>query len=202
MEPTTSDTVEPLWLDTHSEADLVEHVSPENVQLTLRRVGTLLAGWELVRRQVEDETASSFACSWDLTGPEGPRVTGHSPDYRTRVLDRHRSRFVASALWLRDQDALTPPQLDALLALRAHRNEVAHELPRFRCDPTARLRVDLLLAARGCLASLGRFWGTLAVQTDPDLDPELGEVDYAGIRSMSLLLYDHLLEAGGVLAQR
>jgi hypothetical protein len=78
--------------------------------------------------------------------------------------------------------------------MREHRNEIAHELPRMLVDSDhAGIDIALLQELRDIIAALGRFWGRIEVDTDPDLVGH--EIADADIVSGVSLLMDHLVAA-------
>ena len=115
----------------------------------------------------------------------------YSDAYATKVLDRHKSRFEASLLWLIEAGALNEPQAAQVRALRKYRNEVAHELPRILVEPGPDLDLGRIREMKELLVLLGRFWGRLAVDADPNFDGK--EISDAGIISGLQALMDHLL---------
>lgn len=166
-------------------------VQPEAIGTTMLRAACFLAGWELIKAEVEDKVRGFYLTGFDESG-----LTYDEASYRTHVLSRDRQRFKASSSWLVASGGLTSEQADLLEIIRHHRNEVAHELPRLLVDPDFEVRTDLLIASLDCLRSLGIFWGSIEVDTNPDIDGR--EVDYGGIKSMSFMLMEYLVTLVGI----
>lgn len=155
--------------------DLELKLLPENMQLSLMRVGTLLTGWEMIRSTIIGNVKDFF---YD------------DSDYQRDVSSRG-PIFDASTSWLIDMEALTDSDVLTLRRLREHRNEVAHEIMRFLVDPTCQVDSSVLQSARDVIKRLGQFWGRIAADADPqwdgvDLDPE-------EIQSGYFLLFDYVL---------
>ncbi len=165
---------------------LERKLSPSATRLTLLRAATLLVGWELIQPEVVDKTRDFFSFGFN---PDGPVV---SQEYTDRVTSRAPRIFDASVEWLIEAGALTSEQADRLKDLRDYRNLVAHELPRFMVDVEADIDLSKLVAMRDVVASLGRFWGQIEVDTNPDFDGR--DVDPAAIVSGPMALFEFALE--------
>jgi hypothetical protein len=161
-------------------------LQPDAIHAGLVRAGLFLAGWELLKAEIVDGVQAFFVDGFDEKRP----TVSH--EYTTQVLQRHRSRFEASILWLVEADALDSTQADQVRSIHAHRNEVAHELPKLLIEPGRGISADLLSQMHTLLRVLGRFWGGVEVDTDSRFDEET--VDRDQIQSGAMLLMQHLIE--------
>jgi hypothetical protein len=168
-------------------AALLDKIEPGEVRRSLVRAGLFIAGYELLKGEIVDRVRQFFVQGFDEEGPT------RDPSYETKVRALHKKEFEACLLWLAQCDALNHQQVQAVKAVRAHRNEMAHELPRFIVDVTAVVDVALLREMRDVIASLGRFWGAIEVSIDPDFDGV--DVDSSESKSGVQLLMDHLISA-------
>jgi hypothetical protein len=174
------------------EAKLRAKLEPESIALTLVRAGCFLSAYELIKAEVVDKVHEFFWCGFR----DGQHLYDETR-YQQSVLARDRkSKYRASCKWLVEMGALTDEQVATLERIHAHRQEVAHELPKLLIDPAFEVKTDLLLAAVECVRSLGVFWGSIEVETDPDWNGE--DVDYAGIKSGSYLLMEYLVAIAGL----
>lgn len=82
--------------------------------------------------------------------------------------------FEASLLWLRDSEAITSAQMQALERISRHRHDLTHELDRYLVDPEHEPDVDLLVEALEILRSISRFW--TQIEIDIGILEEHGEV--------------------------
>ncbi len=153
---------------------------------TLLRAAALLTGWELIRSEVVDKVQDFFTFGFNESGPVVDRQ-----QYHKRVVSRGPHLFDASVEWLVEVKALTTDQAGRLKDLRDYRNSVAHELATFLIDPDRDVDLAKLDAMRDVVASLGRFWGQVEVDTNPDFDGK--DIDPQDIMSGSLLLFDFVL---------
>lgn len=162
-------------------------LAPDRMALTLIRAGCFLSAYELIKSEVVDKVHSFF---WN--GFEDGTHQYDEVEYQRDVLSRDpKSKYRASCAWLVHMHALTADQVATLEEIHAHRQEIAHELPKLLVDPDFEVRADLLLAAVECVRALGVFWGSIEVQSDPYWDDK--EVDYNDIKSGPFLLMEYLV---------
>ena len=169
----------------YSKADLLHKLRPDSIMTTLMRAACLLTGWEMIASEIVSRVRDFYLIGFDESG------LLYTDDYQ-KVKERNKSLYKASVSWLLDMNALTTTQVATLLELRDHRNKVAHELTAILTDPRYDVRVDLLLAAREILDAIGKFFGQIEVDGDPGLDGM--EVNLEGIKSMSSVLFDYLVD--------
>ena len=162
-------------------------LQPDVIRSNLVRAGLFLAAWELLKSEVQVKVKEFFWQGFDQTGPK------YSPSYQTEVVARHKSLFEASLLWLVDESALSEEQAARVRRLRDHRNEVAHELPKMLLEPGRDVGIALIREMRELIGALGRFWGRIEIDIDPNLAGK-GIAD-ADIQSGILLLMNHLVSA-------
>jgi hypothetical protein len=173
-------------------ARLQAKLAPESISLALIRAGCFLSAYELIRGEVVEKVHGFFFRGFDETGFLYDEIA-----YSRDVLAREpRSKYRASCAWLVEMGALTPEQVQVIEDVHAHRQEIAHELPKLLLDPTFEVRADLLLSAVECVRCLGVFWGSIEVDILPS--DERGEVDYEGIKSGSFLLMEYLVAIAGL----
>lgn len=174
------------------QARLNAKLAPEGLKQTLVRAGCFLSAYELIKLHVIDGVRSEY---WrDLRDAKNVYDEAR---YQQEVLALDpASKFRASAAWLMQAGALTVEQAALLGAVRDHRNEIAHELPRMIIDPDVEVRTELLLSAAGCLRSIGIFWGRETVAINPQWDGQ--EVADDDIWSGPSLMMSMLLEIAGL----
>ena len=175
-------------LPPHSIEDIVKKIHPETIRSNLIRAGLVLAAWELIENEVEKKVRDFY-----IAGFDEKKQWIYSPDYETKVLDRHKYAFEASLLWLVDRDALDEDQADKIRAFREYRNKVGHEMPTILVEVGHDIDVVRIREMRDVIAALGQFWGRIEVEIDPDLVGK--DVDYTKIQSGMLFLIDHLIAA-------
>ena len=157
------------------------------VRRSLIRASLFIAGFELLKGEIVDRVQQFFVFGHDENG------LLRDPSYETRVRALHKKEFEACLLWLAQSDALSEDEVERVKAVRAHRNELAHELPRFVVEADADIDLALLGTMRNLIAILGQFWGAIEVSMNPEFDG--ADVVETEIRSGVLMLMDHLIDA-------
>jgi len=161
---------------------------PENVASNLMRAATMLTAWELIHSDIV-----AAVKDFDLIGFDENGYT-YDEGYQNKVLTRvtkDSGIFDASVAWLVENEALRESDVELLGALRAQRNDLAHQMAKYIVDPEHEVSLDLLTQAREVIARLGRFWGQIEVDIHPNFEDR--EVDVDAIRSGASLLYDYVL---------
>ncbi len=170
---------------------LAAKLAPESVNRTLIRAGCFLSAYELLKSEVIDGVRGFFARGFK----DGQQLYDEAR-YHQHVLRRNpKSRYRASCAWLVDMGALTTAQAAALEDINAHRQEIAHELPKLLIDPDFEVKTDLLLAAVDCVRALSAFWVRFAIWTGQWDDQEVADED---IKSGSYLLMEYLVSLAGL----
>jgi hypothetical protein len=176
--------MEPQWDPSVLEFKLL----PESVALSLMRAATMLTGWEFIHWNIVKAVKDFFIVGFDEE--EYLYDDGYERDVLSKV-GKGSTIFDASAAWLVEMEALTQDDVSLLKDIRAHRNDIAHEMAKYLVDPEEDVSVDLLLRARGIIKRLGQFWGQIDVDTNPQFDGQ--EVAPEDIHSGQSLLFDYVL---------
>ena len=106
-----------------------QKLAPETVGVAFILAGAFLTGHELVKASIFNGVRDFF-----LTGFDAHEGKIYSQSYQLKVLPLGKDPFVASVVWLVQNDALTAAQAAVLESIREHRHEVAHELARLLVD--------------------------------------------------------------------
>ena len=163
-------------------------LAPENTRRNLICAGLFLAGWELLRAEVVENVKDTY-----LEKHKG-KAPCTSPQYATEVLAKHRdSPLLASVAWLVENGAVTSQQAEQVRVLKAHRNEIAHELPSIIVTPGRGVSVEHLHVMLQVLDALRLFWGRMTVAADPRFDGV--EVRDEEIESGSVILMKQVIAA-------
>jgi hypothetical protein len=162
------------------------NLSPAELNRRLVHAGLFLVAFELVRELVVKRVKGFY---------EGHTFGEGMPfkSYQRDVLARHKDVFEASLLYLRDHfEAISSEDLNAIQALRQHRNRIAHELPQLlpKMDPTEN---DALLSiARETLFRLSDFWVYIDIGSDPEFKSQ--NIDWEKVAGEDLMLLDQIIE--------
>jgi hypothetical protein len=147
--------------DAEAFAEIMRKLTPEVMRETVNRAGLYLVTFEILKLQVVTETKSFFGA--------GP---GDRSGYKSEVLSLapKKSPFDGSVCWLEKVGAISSEEGDALIAIRNHRNEIAHELPNLLLSPDHGLSYENLSRCRELTNKLARWWGPVWAGCDPQFD--------------------------------
>jgi len=165
---------------------LLSKLSSEEIKKNLIKASLFITAFELLKNDIVRKVKDFYICGFDSSGFK------YSPDYKAKVRSKDKDIFKASCMWLFEGGALKPEHLDDLLLIREHRNEIVHELPKFLIDSESSINEELLKNANDYLKNIGKFWGSIEVDINPDFDNV--EVDYDGIESLTSVLMSYIIE--------
>ncbi|WP_136799970.1 hypothetical protein [Desulfosediminicola ganghwensis] len=103
-------------------------MTEEKITQTLTYAGFILVAFELAKGMIVNPIETFYK---NVTFDEGMPFKSYKQD----VLSRHKNKFEASLLYLRDfMQAIDAEDVMTIQALRKHRNILAHELPQIIQD--------------------------------------------------------------------
>ena len=142
-------------------------LDPDSLKSNLISASLFIAAFEVLQSSVMDPLKGFFSLGFDVTGVQ------ISPKYGTEVLSRHKSPFRASLLWFRESGAIDDLDLELVDKIRDHRNELAHQLPKYIATVGAEINLQLLQSTCDFVAKIDRWWiKEIEMPTDPDMTPE------------------------------
>lgn len=166
--------------------ELPEQLQPTTIKSNLIRASLFLTAFQILKAEIVERVRDFYLVDFDEAG------LTYSKDYEAKVLSLDRHKFEASCQWLVSNEALTSEEVDDIQEIRETRNRIAHNLSNLMFRPGFEVDVRLLNRTRRYVVKLGTFWGGIEVSTDPDLYDQ--EVDYDGIRSVSSILLDYIIQ--------
>lgn len=166
---------------------LSARLQPSAIQRCLMRAGLFLAGYELLKAEIQNKVKKYFVFPVCGNEPEDTRTY----DSEVKILDK--SEFRACCKWLHQAGAINETQLQAIFDIRELRNKVAHELPSFIIDESYEVPRGVLENMELIIALLGQFWGRIEVDTNPDFDSH--EIDNHSIQSGTSILMELVINA-------
>lgn len=90
--------------------------------------------------------------------------------YRKRLKEFDRNKWKASFLFLEEIDVIDKQDVDDLQAIEAHRNEIAHELPRLLTAEDSDVNLRYLARMREILGKIEAWQVSLEVAISPELE--------------------------------
>ena len=153
-------------------------LDPDLLRETLVRTSIYLASYELLKSAIVDKHRYFY------TAP-------HSCSSKDSTARAPKDRFHASCIWFRDQGALDESDLETIEKIRKHRNEIAHELPKYFSDPKFEVNMGLFDAIRLVLEKVERWWIRIEMSINPDYDQiDPYDIPDSEISSGSLIVMD------------
>lgn len=133
-------------------AGWLKFLNPPTLRENLIRASLFLTAWETLKSAVVDHVKGFFAVGWDDAGEHA------SPEYQAKVLSLDKSPLTASLLWFKQMGAITDTDIALVDRLRQHRNELAHDLPKFLATVEYEVNVNLLRELVALVAKVDRWW--------------------------------------------
>jgi hypothetical protein len=131
---------------------------PKRLRQNLLLGALYLATFEMLKTIVVGDLIRFF-CFGEYDQDGKPLRTD---DYRAELakfgFKQHRDEYRAASLWLKHIEAIDDEEYATLLEVRAHRNQIAHELPTVLLDAKLEVNVDLLVKARNFINKLDHWW--------------------------------------------
>ena len=166
--------------------ELPNQFQPATIRINLIRASLFLAAYEILRSEIVHRVRSFFVDEFDEAG------SSNVIEYETHVLSLDSHLLEASCKWLISMDVLTSNDVCEIQNLRGIRNRIAHDLPNLLLSPAhdvARIHLDRI---RHLVTVVGKFWGSVAADLDPQFDNV--RVDYDGIQSGSSIILNYIIE--------
>jgi len=190
---------------------IARKLHPDTIRANLIRAGMFLAGWELLRSQIERQIRLFYGAE-DLVKPSkeeceqrGKRWKDAYESERQRATklyddevlaldkgDPEGKQFRASLLWLVENNALTEEQAAQVRRLRKNRNQIAHALPKMILEPDhVGVEMAMIHEIKALLNVLGVFWGRIDMDITGDFAGK--EVSDDEIRSLPSIFMDYIV---------
>ncbi len=159
-------------------------LNPDLLKQHLLAGGIYLAAYEIFKSSLVGRPRDFYRSGWE-NGKES-----FSPGYQTNVIaldQRHIYR--ASALWWQKKGVLTDADMALAASIREHRDEIAHDIPRFLGTSEGFIRLDLLESIFTLLSKIDQWWiREVEIPTISDFDNrELTNEDLAGVVSSNMI---------------
>lgn len=136
-----------------------------------------------------------FFCFGDYDQDGNPLRTD---DYQAELakfgFKQHHDEYRAACLWLKYMETIDDEEYTKLLEIRAHRNQIAHELPTVLLDAKLEVNVELLVKARNFINKLDRWWfENYELAINPAYEGQtIEELEFV---SMRMAFVDHVIGA-------
>ena len=165
-------------------------LNPKVLRSNLIAASLFLAAYETLRSSITTQLRGLFANGFDQDG----EIVDSG--YQKKVLSRHKSPLRASLLWFKEMQAIGENEIELVDRVRRHRNEPAHDLPRFLATNEKDINVELIGGILEVVAKVDRWWiREVEIPTNPDFDEALvDDLDDSKIISGSMLFLQLIIQ--------
>jgi hypothetical protein len=165
-------------------------LNPATLKQNLILSSLFLSAYETLRAAIIDQLQGFFVNGFDSNG------LTICETYKSKVLSRDKSPLKASILWFREMDAIDDADIAAVDQIREHRNEIAHDLPKYIANEGEELDLSLLAEIARLVAKIDQWWfREIEASTNPDLiDEANGEIDYGAVMSGRMIFLKILVD--------
>ncbi|HLN27187.1 MAG TPA: hypothetical protein VK395_05545 [Gemmataceae bacterium] len=140
-------------------------LNPEILRANLMAASIFLVAYEILRTSVIERIRGFLTHEFDSNG------SIISDKYKKDVLSLAKSPLRASLLWLKGMSVLDDSDIRSVDAIREHRNELAHDLPKFVATVDAEINTELLASIYDLVAKIDRWWiREVDLPCDPEFD--------------------------------
>lgn len=154
------------------------------LQTNLVNASLYLTAFEVLKSTIVDQIRDFYSRE---IGANDKSV--ESPEYIAEMRGLHKNRFIASCLWLQQNDVISEVDMEEILLIRDHRNHIAHELVKFLVDVSYEIDKNKLEIIRKLLAKIDRWW-VMEVHIPVNADFDNEEIDETQVNSGRMIIID------------
>jgi hypothetical protein len=165
-------------------------LNPDSLKQHLLAGGIYLAAYEMFKNSLVDYPRDFYSSGIE----DGKWIL--DPKYQTEVLSLDKKHiFNASALWWKKQGVLTEDDILLATDIRKHRDEIAHDIPKFLGTVDGIVRLDLLEGIFTTLSKIDKWWiQKVEIPTNPDFyNRQFTDEEFDGVMSMNMILLSMMI---------
>lgn len=159
-------------------------LNPEKLKESLVKASLFLSSYEILKESVIDKLKGFFTHEWRLDEKTGELKGKVSKSYKEKVITLFpKDEFHACCLWFLDQGALNETDLTEIAKARTHRNEIAHELPKFISSIDHKVNKQTLECLIEVVRKIDVWWITeIEIPTSPDFKvDDMDKIDFDNV---------------------
>jgi len=166
--------------------DTEKILDPDRLRNNLILASLYLSAYELLKTTIIDNILNFFSTDYINGKPVKSR------QYQDEIIRVDKDLLRASCLWLVKVDVISQDEMEEIQAIRRHRNEIAHELPKLLLDSELNLKLDYFIRIRELLGKIELWWvRNFEIPTNPDFDGI--EVDDSEIYPSRVIMLDYII---------
>lgn len=171
-------------------------LNPEKLKDSLVKASLFLSAYEILKESIIDKLKSFFTNEWHLDEKTGELKGKVSKSYKEKVTSLYpKDEFHACCLWFRDQEAINESDLTAISKARKHRNEIAHELPKYISSIDHDVNKRILESLVEVVRKIDVWWiCEIEIPTSPDFEAaDMDKIDFDNVIGGNTMFLDLIL---------
>ena len=161
--------------------------NPKKLRENLMSASVYISSYEMCRDFIISKPRDFFTDHWGINGET------LSEEYSKEVMSFNQSPLKASLLWFKDQGAISDIDIECFEKAREHRNEIAHNLPKFISEPDHEVDADIFNKMLEVTNKVGVYW---VVNYELPIHPYYSrqEVDENGIKIGTVMMIKMMMQ--------
>lgn len=161
--------------------------NPTKLRENLMSASVYISSYEMCRDFIISKPRDFFTDSWGINGET------LSEEYSKDVMSFGRSPLKASLLWFKEQGAISDIDIENFEKAIAHRNKIAHNLPKFISEPDYEVDVSIFNTMLEVTNKIGVFWVmNYELSIHPDYSGQ--EIDEKGIQVGTIMMIKMMMQ--------
>ncbi|MNZ96125.1 hypothetical protein D3C78_1153060 [compost metagenome] len=161
--------------------------NPKKLRENLMSASVYISSYEMCRDFIISKPRGFFTDHWGINGET------LSEEYSKDVMSFSKSPLKASLLWFKDQGAINDIDIEGFEKAISHRNEIAHNLPKFISEPDHEVDADIFNKMLEVTNKVGVYWVmNYELPIHPDYSRQ--EVDENGIKIGTVMMIKMMMQ--------
>ncbi|HHQ4732974.1 hypothetical protein [Aeromonas veronii] len=161
--------------------------NPTKLRANLMSASVYISSYEMCRDFIISKPKDFFTDNWGINGET------LSEEYSKDVMSFGRSPLKASLLWFKEQGAISDTDIEHFEKAIAHRNEIAHNLPKFISEPDYEVDVGIFNTMLEVTNKIGVFW-VMNYELSIHPDYSVQEIDEKGIQVGTIMMIKMMMQ--------
>jgi hypothetical protein len=172
-----------------TEAAWEKFLNPDSLKQHLLAGSVYLAAYEMFKESLVGHPRDFYLSGFR----NGKEII--DPQYQAEVLSLAKHTYNASALWWKRHGVIRDDEVQKIGEIREHRDEIAHNIPRFLGTADGVIRLDLLESMFVLLSKLDKWWiREVEMPTNPDFCAhEFSKEELDGVASLRMIFLSFMI---------
>jgi hypothetical protein len=129
-------------------------LNPETLRTNLLAASIFITSYEILKNSIVDQIKSFYTSGFDENG----WIISESYKSKVLALDGKMRVFQASIAWLKANNVIDSKNEQVIAQLTQHRNDVAHDLPKFLSEADRNVELERLTGLIELVTKIDRWW--------------------------------------------